>query len=157
MRRAVCLLLATILLAGTGCGTVVVTSTDPTARLYAGGRMLGRGTGELRRRGTPESTTITAISEDGRRAQTIARREFTGVTFLAGLFTYGICLIACWEYPSVVLVDLPPAAAPHQSEYGSDPWLIPPPGWQPRADETPARTPEPAPAPTPAAPQSSQR
>ena len=169
MRRPACLLLAATLVAGAGCGTVTVTSNDLTARLYAGGRMLGRGTGELQRRGTPEKTTIIAVSEDGRRAQTVVKREFTGVTLLGGLLTYGICLIACWEYPSVVLVAFPPLAPyqdafgqayepPHEqgaygSAWGNDPWMQPPPGWQSNTGQAQPESPSVGTAPaTPPAP-----
>ena len=138
-RLAAGLLLAT--LAAGGCGTVTVTATDPGARLYAGGRMLGRGTGEIRRRGAPETLTITAVTDDGRRSQTVTKREFTGFTLLTGIFTYGICLFACWEYPSAVLVAVPPApvymgGGQHGFDApppGQDPWLTPPPGWTPKA------------------------
>ena len=102
--------------------------------------MLGRGTGELRRRGAPESLIITAVTDDGRRSQTVTKREFTGFTLLTGIFTYGICLFACWEYPSAVLVAVPPATPYMGGQHGfdapppgQDPWLTPPPGWTPKA------------------------
>ena len=152
MRRPTTLLLGSLLATTLGCGTMTVTAADPQARLYAGGRMLGKGHGEIKRRGTPESTIITAVSADGRRTQAVAKREFTGFTFLTGLFTYGICLFACWEYPSAVYIPMPvpaagsgfdgPAGAAGASAgagaaYGApqaeDPWLKPPAGWQPRA------------------------
>ncbi|HEY0706335.1 MAG TPA: hypothetical protein VGG33_06035 [Polyangia bacterium] len=149
--RAPALFLSAVLVSG-GCGTVSVMSTDPSARLYAGGRMLGQGTGQLTRRGTPESTTIVAVSQDGRRSQTVVKREFTGFTFLTGLFTYGICLVFCWEYPSVVLVGAPPQGgyASGSASYaaGPDPWLLPPPGYQPPAappDSLPPAAPPTAP------------
>jgi hypothetical protein len=145
-QMAPALVLATGLVTS-GCGTASVMSTDPTARLYAGGRMLGKGTGQLQRRGLPGSTVVVAVSEDGRRSQTIAKREFTAFTFVTGLFTYGVCLIACWEYPSVILVGPPPTPyAGHPGGYppaqgafaGPDPWLQPPAGWQPKEPVTPA-------------------
>ena len=137
MRTPRAFLVAALLATASGCGTMTVTSADPGARLYAGGRMLGKGTGEIKRRGTPESTTIVAVSPDGRRAQMVAKREFTGFTALTGLFTYGICLFACWEYPSAVMVPLP-AGGTFEGGDGQalsaadDPWLRPPAGWQPR-------------------------
>jgi hypothetical protein len=138
-----------------GCGTVRITAADPNARLFAGGRSLGRGTGEISRRGMPGSTIIVAVSEDGRRSQTIARREFTAFTFVTGLFTYGICMFACWEYPSDVVVPL--AAQPASEALGARRmdaqqmdalWLNPPPGWTPRS-KAPAAGPTPPAAPTP--------
>jgi hypothetical protein len=136
-----------------GCGTMQVTAADPSARLYAGGRMLGRGHGEIKRRGTPETTIIIARTDDGRRSQTTVKREFTAFTFFTGLFTYGICLFACWEYPSAVFVALPAQTAePNQSTpagNADDLWLSPPAGWQPKG-ETSQATPPPPPAPTPA-------
>lgn len=143
MRALSTVMIASLLVGAAGCGTMTVTSADPTARLYARGRMLGKGTGEIKRRGTPETTVITAVSEDGRRSQAVAKREFTGFTFLTGLFTYGICLFACWEYPSAVFVPAAPAVAGGSFSVGpggaageagaqpaNDPWLSPPAGWQ---------------------------
>jgi hypothetical protein len=137
-----------------GCGTMRVTAADPSARLYAGGRMLGKGTGEIKRRGMPESTTITAVTEDGRRSQTVAKREFTAFTFFTGLFTYGICMFACWEYPSDIFIAVPPQPSYQGVGAGNpdDLWLRPPAGWQPKAGTTPAPAPG-TPSPAPAAPQ----
>ncbi|HEY0711420.1 MAG TPA: hypothetical protein VGF45_02010 [Polyangia bacterium] len=161
MRRFACVLAIT--LAASGCGTVTVMSADPSARLYAGGRVLGQGSGQLTRRGLPETTTIVAVSHDGQRAQAVVKREFTAVTFLTGLLTYGVCLIACWEYPSVVMVGPPPVPYGHHpaSFYppppagagAPDPWMQPPPGWQPNSSSQvpPATGTPPVPAPPPAA------
>jgi hypothetical protein len=136
-----------------GCGTMRVTAADPSAKLYAGGRMLGRGTGEVKRRGTPETTTIIAMTDDGRRSHTTVKREFTAFTFFTGLFTYGICLFACWEYPSAVFVALPAEAPPQNQSTpagnADDRWLRPPAGWQPKVETSQAAPPAPAPAPRP--------
>jgi hypothetical protein len=136
-----------------GCGTMRITAADPNAQLFAGGRPLGRGTGEISRRGMPGSTTIIAVSPDGRRGQTTARREFTAFSFITGMFTYGICMFACWEYPSDVYVPLPaqpasPGLGTQQLQQLDDLWLNPPPGWTPPK----AKTPAPGPA-VPTAPQ----
>jgi hypothetical protein len=123
-----------------GCGTMRITAEDPGAHIYAGGRALGRGTAELSRRGMPGSTTIIAVSDDGRRAQTIARREFTALTLITGFFTYGICMFACWEYPSDIYLPMP--AKPKSMDLGAqqldDLWLNPPAGWTPRKATAPA-------------------
>src|SRR4051812_43595183 len=126
--------LALLLLAAvSGCGTTTIISGDPTALIVADGRVLGRGHGELGRRGTPGSTVVIARSDDGRQQTQRVSRQFTSTTLMAGLLTDGICLIACWEYPETVY--LPPAPAPFEtpgSAPGGDPWLTPPPGWRPR-------------------------
>ena len=57
----------------------------------------------------------------------------TNVLF-AAFITYGVCAIACWEYPDTVLVMLPAPASTFGAFGGpGDPWLQPPPAWQPKA------------------------
>jgi hypothetical protein len=120
-----------------GCGTTYVIPSEPNARIYVDGEMVGRGTGEIRQRGLPGSAQVLVRTEDGRRQQQSVSRSFTVVTFLLGFITYGVCWIACWEYPGSVLVAVPPPAGgygpgPSGTAPGIDPWLQPPPGWQPQ-------------------------
>ena len=120
------------------CGTTTIYTTDPGARVIAEGRTLGRGQGQLSRRGFPGSTTVVVRTDDGRQAEAVVRREFTGITLLMGLFTYGVCLVACWEYPDTVFVPLSGVAAPtyQGTPAAVDPWLQPPPGWQAPAQQS---------------------
>jgi hypothetical protein len=133
-----------LLAVASGCGSTQVLTDDPQARIYADGRMIGKGRGELPLRGFPGSTTVVVASEDGRRETTQVKRQFTAATFVLGLFTYGICLVTCWEYPGMVFVPIAPRV-PYASSYGPpgqlpgapgaapvDPWLQPPTGWQPQ-------------------------
>jgi hypothetical protein len=132
-------------LASAGCGTSRVITNDPTARIFANGQLIGRGQGEITQRGTSESTSILVRSDDGREQVTIVKREVTGFTLLGALFTYGTCLIFCWEYPDTIMALLParaPAAAP--SEPGApvdDPWLNPPASWWSGRSATPPAEP----------------
>ena len=57
---------------------------------------------------------MVVASEDGRRETTQVKREFTAATFVLGLFTYGICLVTCWEYPGMVFVPIAPRGALRQ-------------------------------------------
>jgi hypothetical protein len=110
----------------------------------ADGRMLGKGHGEVTRRGFPGSTRVVVKTDDGRQGELVVKREFTAMTLVMGLFTYGVCLIACWEYPDTVLVPLPPDGpatatagyAPPGAPPAADPWLTPPAGWQPPPSKT---------------------
>jgi hypothetical protein len=128
-RRGPALLL---LAAVSGCGTTTIISGDPAALIVADGRVLGRGHGELGRRGAPGSTVVIARSDDGRQQTQRVSRQFTFTTLVAGLLTDGICLIACWEYPETVHLPAPAAFETLGSATGGDPWLTPPPGWRPR-------------------------
>jgi hypothetical protein len=125
-----------------GCGTTNIYTSDPGARVIADGQTLGRGQGQLTRRGFPSSTQVVVKTDDGRQGELRIRREFTGVTFLMGLFTYGVCLVACWEYPDTVFIPLPGGTtpgygpAPVGAPPAVDPWLTPPPGWHPPASKT---------------------
>jgi hypothetical protein len=134
-RRVVALSLIAALAGAAGCGTTQITTSDPSARVVADGRVLGRGKGQLTRRGFPGSTSVVVRTEDGRQGEMVIRRRFTGLTLLMGLFTYGVCLVACWEYPGHVMVPLPAATTGYATPGGADPWLEPPPGWQPSADK----------------------
>lgn len=136
VRHAARVAVAAIALTTVACGTTTIATNEPSARVFAEGRPVGRGQGEITQRGTPGSTTVTVQTEDGRRGQAVISRRFTVFTFVTGLFTYGICLLACWEYPSSVFVHVPPphpaTAGPGAVAPGVDPWLMPPPGWQPK-------------------------
>jgi hypothetical protein len=128
-----------VALCGGACGTTNIVATDPMARIFVDNQMVGRGHGEITQRGTPGSATVVVKTDDGRQEQTTIGRKVTGLTLLGALFTYGTCLIFCWEYPDTVLVTLPlpgysaQAWAPPGGQGGpgvvTDPWLQPPPGW----------------------------
>jgi hypothetical protein len=94
---------------------------------------------------------VAVVSEDGRREMRVIHRSFTGTTLLLGLFTDGICLLFCWQYPDTVFMPLPGGAPP---AYGQgtlapyDPWLQPPPASQPSSPPPPLPdSTEPGPAP----------
>ena len=126
---------ALLLAAACGCGTTQIISSDPSALIVADGRVLGRGRGEIGRRGTPGSTVVIVKTDDGRQETQKVSRQFTPTTLVFGLLTYGICLITCWEYPETVFLVLPgrPALLETPGPAGGvDPWLTPPPGWRPR-------------------------
>jgi hypothetical protein len=132
-----------LLALASGCGSTQVLTDDPRARIFADGRMIGQGRGELTMRGLPSSTTVVVASEDGRRETAQIKRQFTAVSLVLGLFTYGVCLLACWEYPATVFVPIAPRVPdaggwPQGQAPGAtaaapvDPWLQPPMGWQPK-------------------------
>jgi hypothetical protein len=134
VRRTLALLLLASVLAG--CGTTHLITNEPTARIYVDGELVGRGTGEVRMRGLPGSANVLVLAEDGRRRQASIKRSFSLATFLFGFITYGVCWIACWDYPGAVSVDFPERARPAYTPTMSgpaagDPWLQPPPGWRP--------------------------
>jgi hypothetical protein len=153
MRR----LLALLLVLTAACGTTHVVANDPGARVWVDGDLVGRGQGRVNQRGLPGSATVLVKTEDGRRQQASMSRSFTITTFLLGFITYGVCWIACWEYPGSLLVEIPGGPVPSGGpappggyaigDYttapgsgGADPWLQPPAGWHAGA---------PAAAPTP--------
>jgi hypothetical protein len=131
------------LLAIAGCGTTSIVTTDPRARIMVDGQQVGRGRGEITQTGLPVSSTVFVVTDDGRRQSLVVDRHFTGTTFVLGLFTYGICLVACWQYPDTVFVPLPAGVpmAYGQSPIPYDPWLQPPPRWQPSPPPPPPAPP----------------
>ncbi len=66
LRRSICGLLLLVAVTS-GCGTTQILTDDPQARIYADGQMVGKGQGQLTRRGFPGSTTVVVATEDGRR------------------------------------------------------------------------------------------
>jgi hypothetical protein len=127
--RAVAALALAALVAG-GCGTTYVIPSEPHTRIYVDGAMVGRDTGTVRLRGFPGSAQVLVKSDDGREQRQTVHRSFTVVTFLLGFITYGVCWVACWEYPGAVPVTLPPAGNFATGNAGADPWLQAPAGWQ---------------------------
>jgi hypothetical protein len=139
-------LLLALALAGGGCGSTRIITNDPRARIFADGEMIGQGQGEITLRGPPGGTSVVVATEDGRRQSTQVRRKFTASTAVLGLFTYGVCLLACWEYPSVVYLPIEgvnpypaygasswdPGGPGPASGPAADPWMQPPAGYQPR-------------------------
>jgi hypothetical protein len=98
---------------------------------------VGRGQAQIRQRGLPFGAQVVVKANDGRERRTKIDRSFTGITFLLGLISYGVCWVGCWEYPNVVFVELsgPPggyAPATPSTTPSVDPWLAPPPGWEPK-------------------------
>jgi len=148
------LLIASLLIAAlaAGCGTTQIVTAEPTARIFVDGRAVGQGHATIDKRGTPGSARVLVKTDDGRQQQSTIERSFTAVTLLGGLVTYGVCLVACWEYPDTVFVPLPeaprtPAAPPPPlATAAADPWLTPPPDWHPRRHEAPAADEQPKPA-----------
>ncbi len=152
MRSILPLTLVLSVMASVGCGTSQVLTDEPTARIWANGRMIGKGHGEIQQYGMWETTSILVKAEDGRQQTTTVNRKITGVTVLGALITYGTCLLFCWSYPDTIWASLPArAGSPYGTPAGAgDPWLLPPPGWQPRTPPTasPAIPPPPATPPT---------
>lgn len=139
MRRSIAILsIAAYAVFLSGCGTTSIVTSDPAARIVVDGVTVGRGHAQVRQRGLPFSAQILVKTEDGREQRTRAERSFTVVTFLLGLISYGVCWVACWEYPDTVFVELAKPAGGYQPSStatpGVDPWLAPPAGWQPKKE-----------------------
>jgi hypothetical protein len=138
-RRNNPLLVVTLAALVVGCGTTQIIANDPQAIITVDGVPVGRGVGSVRQTGFPGSAQVSAKTEDGRTTHQTIRRSFGWPAGVLGLFTYGVCFLACWQYPDAVLVNLPPVRveaakgweAPDASSPGADPWLRPPPGWRP--------------------------
>jgi hypothetical protein len=147
VKRAIALLVTAALLAA--CGTTHVVPTDPGARIYVDGELVGKGVGAVHQRGLPGSSQVLVTTDDGRRQQQSISRSFTIVTFLLGFITYGVCWVACWEYPDSVIVNLPPATGGYLTSGpadprapagpAADPWLQAPAGWQRQDAPAPPR------------------
>lgn len=149
------LLLGALAALSAGCGTTQIVASDPQAFISVDGVPVGRGQAVVQKTGWPGTAHVLAKTDDGRTAVQPMRREFGWTAGLLGIFTYGICFFACWQYPDMLYVALPPPprlgasagwdAPPGQTQ---DPWLVPPPSWQPATKPAaPASAPAPAPPP----------
>jgi hypothetical protein len=134
------LLLATLATLSVGCGTTQIIASDPQAFITVDGMTVGRGVASVQKTGMPGTVQVSAKTEDGRRAVQPMSRAFGWTAGLLGFFTYGACFIACWQYPDMVYLVLPSPPrldapggwnAPSSPMQNLDPWLLPPPGWQP--------------------------
>jgi hypothetical protein len=134
------LLLGSLATFAVGCGTTQIIASDPQASITVDGVPVGRGMASVQKTGLPGSVQVTAKTEDGRSTRQTMSRSFGWTAGLLGFVTYGVCFIACWQYPDVLMVNLPAPArvdsgsgwdAPGTPSQNSDPWLLPPPGWQP--------------------------
>lgn len=120
-----------LLLALAGCGHTRIETTDPAARIYVDGAMVGKGHAEIRRTGVWHTAHIEVKTPDGRHETREVRREFTWGTLLCGLYTVYLGFIFCAQYPDTVLIALP-AAGPYRSPWDVDPngapsvWDAPP-------------------------------
>jgi hypothetical protein len=149
------LLLATLATLSVGCGTTQIIASDPQAFITVDGVTVGRGVASVQKTGVPGTVQVSAKTEDGRRAVQPMSRSFGWTAGLLGFITYGACFIACWQYPDMVYLVLPSPPrldapdgwnAPGSPMQNSDPWLLPPPGWQPAIKPAPL---VPAPPPPP--------
>jgi hypothetical protein len=108
MSRALRVTLTLSILSCAGCATSQVVTNDPAAAIWANGRLIGHGQGELDHLGMPEKTLVQVRTTDGRGRDLVVKRHVTGFTTLAGILTYGICFLFCWEYPETIVAFLPP-------------------------------------------------
>jgi hypothetical protein len=137
VNRALAIALAVALGA---CSTMRVYTDDPRARIVIDGRMRGYGEAYLRRTGPPHTARVLVTAEDGRRAAASTKRSFTVLTLALGVYTYGVCLVACWSYPYDLFVPLPAPTVSAGWDAADDAWLRPPEGWKEKP-APPAREP----------------
>lgn len=100
----------TLCLALAACGTTRIIAADRNATILVNGKVEGRGTAEITRRGVPMSMVVEVRMPDGRRSVKKISRRFTGWTLVAGLFSYGIGALTYWELPEEIFVEVPPSS-----------------------------------------------
>ncbi|MBT8493775.1 MAG: hypothetical protein KJO07_12000 [Deltaproteobacteria bacterium] len=117
-----------------GCASTRII-TEPGARIYVDGELVGRGRAEIRRNGMPTTAHVVVKTDDGRKKQLTLKRSFTAGTLAVGALTYGIGLLAFWQHPAGVHISMPKATARtgwDRQKKGGDPWMSPRPvssGW----------------------------
>jgi hypothetical protein len=122
-----------------GCATSQVITNDTTAGIWANGELIGHGQAEIDHFGMPETTRVQVRALDGRGRDLVIKRHVTGFTTLAGILTYGICFLFCWEYPETIVALLPPPTPSCQTPPPSPSAQTPsPPAGAPPAGAPPA-------------------
>ena len=154
------LLLVALAALPVGCGTTQIVASDPLAVITVDGVPSGRGVASVQKTGLPGTVRVSAKTEDGRSAVQPMSRSFGWTAGLLGFITYGVCFFACWQYPDMVYLALPSPPrlgapggwdAPGSPGWNQDPWLMPPPGWQP-AQRASKKAPAPIPTTSVASP-----
>ncbi|MCA9528331.1 MAG: hypothetical protein KC549_18730 [Myxococcales bacterium] len=111
-----------------GCGSAVIRSTDPAARIYIDGELAGIGEAEVRRMGPPRDFEV-RVEEHGTVTHHEISREFTAATLGIGLFTAYTGLYWAWMLPDEVRLPSPPVAATVVNPWtgtAENPWGAPP-------------------------------
>lgn len=114
-------ILVALALAAAACGTTMIRAGDPHAAIYVDGTLYGHGAAEVRKRGVPSSFAIDVRYPGGGRARKVVSRRFTGLTFVAGLFSYGIGMFTVWELPDEITLPPPPPSG--WDGAADDPWM----------------------------------
>ncbi len=89
-----------------GCGTTDIYVPHSDVDIYINNVQKGKGTAEITRTGVPKKKHITAKYEGQLVGEKTIKRKFNLLTGIVGLYTYGIGLIFCWQYPNTVYVPV---------------------------------------------------
>lgn len=104
---AIVLGLVVLLLGFTSCGSTLITAESPNAEIYADGVFIGKGNAYIPRTGVPQRTDLEARKNGKVIGQEVIRRKFKFITFIGGMYTYGIGFIVFWKYPREVVIPVP--------------------------------------------------
>lgn len=138
-------LLVGFALLGVGCGTTQITTSDPKAKIFVDGQLLGEGSAEMRRMGPPKTVEL-VVSQDGQEVvKTEVKREFTAMTLLTGMLTLYTGLFWGWQFPDELNYTLPEARAKTGGDWGGSKSL-----WMKEAESPWDRPPQPEPVQEPA-------
>ncbi len=124
--RATVLLVLLLAAALAACGTTRIRTSDPAARVYVDGELVGVGGASIRQRGLPHTATIAVVAPSGARATRTVSRSFTATTAASFLLLSWVGLVAMWELPSEIDVPLPAGSSWDDAPAGDDVWSHPP-------------------------------
>lgn len=92
-----------------GCAHTHIETSDPQARIYVDGELIGRGSADYDDHMGLPGDMVVEVQTPTQKVERVVEREFTVTTFIVGLLTYTTGWLWAWEYPDTVVVMLPQA------------------------------------------------
>ena len=107
-----------------GCAHTRIETSDPQARIYVDGELVGRGSVDYDAHMGLPGEMVVEVKTPSQKVERVVEREFTVTTFVVGLLTYCTGWVWAWEYPDTVVVMLPeaPGASGEASDERGSSW-----------------------------------
>ncbi len=114
-----------------GCGTTDIMVNNSNVDIYINGAHKGKGSVAIKRTGPPKKAHIKAKYKGYLVGETTIKRKMTSSTAIIGLFSYGLGLVFCWQYPDFLVVAIKNEMMEQMDSVqgGKNIWMAPPGKW----------------------------